>query len=205
MIVCLRGDLLQSGQVTAVANPDSRLPSDFGIQARGRRMSLSLDLSAALNPLVGQTFVPPKTIAVSDGRGVTLSVDLIAVESLGVSCEELRLDIPSLGAATLDTLKKWANDLCRRVTYLLENIGPLEFDAQGNQVLIRSAPPDKSGAGTMKYYEVMLSSHGTGHFSLRRFQNDSTGAGRVPVSMQVTHEQLSKLVNDLVATIPGTP
>ena len=82
-------------------------------------MSLSLDLAAALNPLVGQTFVPPKAIGVSDGSGVSLSVDLISVESLGVSCEELRLDVPSLGAATLDTMKKWANDLCRRVTYLL--------------------------------------------------------------------------------------
>ena len=61
-------------------------------------MSLSLDLSTALNPLVGQTFVPPKTCAVSDGRGITLAVDLISVESLGVSCEELRLDVPSLGA-----------------------------------------------------------------------------------------------------------
>ena len=30
-------------------------------------MSLSLDLSAALNPLMGRTFVPPNTIIVSDG------------------------------------------------------------------------------------------------------------------------------------------
>jgi hypothetical protein len=168
-------------------------------------MSLSLDLAAALNPLVGQTFVPPTTISVADGSGVSLSVDLVSVEALGVSCEELRLDVPSLGAATLDTLKKWANNLCRRVTYLLENLGPVEFDAQENQVLIRSTPPDNSAAGTAKYYEVMLSSHGAGRFSLRRFRNDSTGNGRTPVPLQVTHEQLSKLVNDLVATIPATP
>ena len=51
-------------------------------------MSLSLDLSAALVPLVGQTFVPPKTVGVSDGSGVSLTVELISVESLGVSCEE---------------------------------------------------------------------------------------------------------------------
>jgi hypothetical protein len=168
-------------------------------------MSLSLDLSAALNPLVGQTFVPPKTITVSDGSGITLSVDLVAVESLGVSCEELRLQVPSLSAATLDTLKKWANDLCRRVTYLLENLGPLEYDAQGSQVLIRSTPPDKSAAGATKYYEVMLSSHGGGGFSLRRYRNDSASGTRIPVPLQLTHEQLSKLVNDLVGTIPGSP
>lgn len=168
-------------------------------------MSLSLDLAAALNPLVGQTFVPPKTVSVSDGSGIALEVDLIAVETLGVSCEELRLSIPALAAVTIDILKNWANDLCQRVKYLLENLGPLEYDAQGNQVLIRSTPPDKSTAGVTKYYEVMLSSHGSGRFSLRRFRNDASGSNRVPVPLQLTHEQLSKLVNDLVATTPGTP
>ena len=168
-------------------------------------MSLSLELSAALNPLIGMTFVPPKTVAVSDASGITLAVDLISVESLGVSCEELRLDASTLNAATIDTLKKWAHDLCRRVTYLLENLGPLEFDAQENQVLIRSTQVDKSAPGTTKYYEVMLSSLGAGRFSLRRYRNDNTGSGRVPVPLQLTHEQLSKLVNDLVTTIPGHP
>lgn len=168
-------------------------------------MSLSLDLSAALTPLSGQTFVPPQTVTVADSTGTSLAIDVMAVESLGVSCEELRLNITSLGAATLDTLKKWANDLCRRVTYLLENLGPLEIDAQGNQILIRSTPPDKSTTGSTKYYEVMLSSLGAGRFSLRRFRYDTLGGQRVAVPLQLTHEQLAKLVNDLVATIPSAP
>ena len=168
-------------------------------------MSLSLDLAAALTPLVGQAFVPAKTITVADGSGVTLSVDVTSVESLGVSCEELRLDVPSLGAATLDVLKKWGDALCKRITYLLENLGPLEYDAQGSQVLIRSAPPDKSLPGTTKYYEVQLSSHGAGRFSLRRYRNDASNPGRVPAAIQATHELLAKLVNDLTSTIPGQP
>ncbi len=168
-------------------------------------MSLSLDLAAALGPLIGQTFVPAKTVSVSDGSGMMLAVDLLGVESLGVSCEELRLEIPSLGAATLDVLKKWGDGLCKRITYLLENLGPLEYDAQGNQVLIRSTPPDKSATGTTKYYEVVLSSQGAGRFTLRRFRNDASNPGRIPAAIQVTHEQLAKLVNDLTATIPGAP
>ena len=168
-------------------------------------MSLSLDLSAALSPLVGQTFIPPHTVTVSDGSGVTLSVDLIAVESLGVSCEELRLDVPQLNNSNVNTLKKWANDLCQRVTYLLENLGPLEYDAHGNEILIRSTPPDKSLAGTTNYYEVMLTSQGAGRFSLRRYRYDSVNQARVAVPLKLTHEQLSKLVNDLVVTLPTTP
>ena len=168
-------------------------------------MSLSLDLAAALIPLTGQQFVPAQTVAVSDGSGVALSVDVLSVETLGVSCEEIRLDIPSLGTATLDVLKKWGDGLCKRVTYLLENLGPLEYDASSSEVLIRSAPPDQSSPGTSKYYEILLSSHGAGHFSLRRYRNDTANPGRVNVPIQVTHEQLAKLVNDLTATIPARP
>ena len=168
-------------------------------------MSLSLDLASALIPFTGQTFVPPKTVTVSDGGGLSLSVDLLSVESLGVSCEELRLDVPSLGAVTLDVLKKWGDGLCQRITYLLENLGPLEYDAAGNQVLIRSTPPDQAVPGTTKYYEIQLSSHGAGRFSLRRFRNDAANPGRVPVPIQITHEQLAKLVNDLTATVPAAP
>lgn len=168
-------------------------------------MSLSLDLASALTPLIGQTFAPAKTVTVSDGSGVALSVDLLSVESLGVSCEELRLDVPSLGASTLDVLKQWGDGLCKRITYLLENLGPLEYDAHGNQVLIRSTPPDKAAPGTTKYYEIQLSSHGAGRFSLRRFRNDAANPGRIPVPIQVTHEQLAKLVNDLTATVPAQP
>lgn len=168
-------------------------------------MSLSLDLAAALTPLIGQTFVPAQTVAVADGNGVSLAVDLLSVEALGVSCEELRLEIPAMGTATLDVLKKWGDGLCKRVTYLLENLGPLEYDASSNEVLIRSTPPDQTTAGTTKYYEVLLSSHGAGRFTLRRFRNDASNPGRVAVPIQVTHEQLAKLVNDLTATIPGKP
>ena len=168
-------------------------------------MSLSLDLAAALTPLIGQTFVPPQTVSVADGSGVMLSVDLLSVESLGVSCEELRLEVPSLGAATLDVLKKWGDGLCKRVTYLLENLGPLEYDANSKEVLIRSTPPDQATPGTTKYYEILLSSHGGGRFPLRRFPNDAANPGRIPVPIQVTHEQLAKLVNDLTATIPTKP
>ncbi|MBM4076691.1 MAG: hypothetical protein FJ267_13760 [Planctomycetes bacterium] len=165
-------------------------------------MSLSLDLAAALTPLVGHAFVPAKQVRVSDGSGVTLSINVLTVESLGVSCEEIQLEVPALSAVTLDLLRKWADALCKRITYLLENLGPLEYDAQTNEVLIRSTRPDQSITGTTKYYEVILSSQGAGKFQLRRYRNDSSNPGRVPVPIQVTHEQLAKLVNDLTGTIP---
>ncbi len=167
-------------------------------------MSLSLDLAAALTPFTGHSFVPARAISASDGQGLTVTLVVERVEALGVACEELRLEAPSLSGSTLDVLKVWATGLCQRITYLLETLQPLEFDAQGQEVLIRSNPPDTSSTpGRTKYYEVQLSSLGSGRFVLRRYLAEPGVPGRSPASLQLTHEQLAKLVNDLVATLPG--
>jgi hypothetical protein len=69
-------------------------------------------------------------------------------------------------------------------------------------VLIRStAPAQQSGATT--FYEILLSSQGSGQFALRRYRSQKGAAGREQVDLQVTHEVLRKLVVDLVETIPA--
>lgn len=167
-------------------------------------MSLSLDLAAALLPLVGQSYVPARAVAVSDQRGTTIRVAVLSVEHLGVACEELRLTVPQLTLTTIDVLKAWAQGLCQRITYLLETLQPLEFDAQGNQALIRSSQPDQTTQpGQSRYYEVVLSAHGAGEFSLQRYVSQPGQPGRTRVPLQLTHELLAKLVNDLMATLPG--
>lgn len=167
-------------------------------------MSLSLDLAAALTPLVGQSFVPAQAVSVNDGNGVELTLLVESVEAVGVACEELRLDVPALAASTMDVLKRWAAGLCQRVTYLLETLQPLEYDDQGHEVLIRSNPPDSSSfPGQTKYYEVQLASQGGGRFTLRRYLAERGVPGRSATPLRLTHEQLAKLVNDLVATLPS--
>lgn len=166
-------------------------------------MSLSLDLATALQPLVGQAFVPAQTVSVADGSGLTVAVDLLSVEKLGVSCEELRLEAPALTGAAVDVLKTWAAGLCGRITYLLETLEPLEYDAQGQQVLIRSQTLDASQPARPQYYEVLLTSLGQGRFALRRYEYDRAAGTRLPTPLDLTHQQLAKLVNDLVATLPS--
>ncbi len=166
-------------------------------------MSLSLDLAAALAPLVGQSFTPAFPVSVKDGNGLELTLLTTSVEAVGVACEELRLDVPALATSAIDVLKRWAAGLCQRVTYLLETLQPLEFDEQGGEVLIRSNPPDSTSfPGQTKYYEVQLTAQGGGRFTLRRFVAERGVAGRAPTPLRLTHEQLAKLVNDLVATLP---
>lgn len=165
-------------------------------------MSLSLDLATALQPLAGQTFAPPRAVTVRDPAGLEVTVTLHAVETVGVRLEELQLTTPQLAGATLQVLQRWAEALCRRVTYLLEGLGPLEYDATSQQVLIRSTPPDTNTPKSPKFYEILLSSLGAGKFVLRRYEADRASGGRVVMPLQLTHEQLAKLVNDLVASLP---
>jgi hypothetical protein len=162
-------------------------------------MTLRQQLSQELSRLVGAP--SPGTVTVTDASGVRMQVDFTAVDSMSCSFSQIELFVPTLQNAQFDALRNWADNLSQRLTYLLENIGPLEYDPAAGQVLIRSAPPDKLPDGT-QYYEIVLSSHSGGNFSLRRYRSTKGQPGRSAVDITVTHEVLLKLADDLVATLP---
>jgi len=164
-------------------------------------MNLITQLSSTLIRLIGFSSSTPRTVALSGPDGISLAIDFVAVDSMSCSLREIRLQVPSLVDADFDKLKTWGEDLCRRVTYLLENIGPLELDPDGKQVLIRSNPPNKQD-GKTTFYEIVLQSHSGGNFTLRRYQADKDTPGHAQIDIQTTHEVLKKLVSDLIATIP---
>lgn len=164
-------------------------------------MSCGRQLTNEVRKLAGHTGPTVKTVAVAGPNGIDLAVDVTAADSMSCSCRELRMRVPALSGAGADVLKKWAQDLCARVTYLLEQLGPLEIDAAGKQALIRSKAPDKRDNSTT-FYEVLLQSQGAGLFTLRRYRRDTPCASREHVDLRTTHELLEKLADDLVATIP---
>ena len=165
-------------------------------------MSLSTDLQQEIVRLGGTT--SPTTVSVTEAGGLTLTVEFAAVDSMSCSFTEITLFVPSLQKAAFDVLKTWADSLSKRITYLLENIGPLEFDPDAEEVLIRSTPPSQLADGT-QYYEIILSSNSSGTFSLRRYCSTKGQPGRNPVEITVTHEVLLKLTDDLLGTIPNVP
>jgi len=162
-------------------------------------MSLRNDLEQELKRLVGTH--TPTSVTVSDAGGLQLRVDFTAVDSMSCSFDQIELFVPSLQNAAFDALKKWAENLSQRINYLLENIGPLEYDPTAGQVLIRSTPPDQLPDGT-QYYEIVLSSQSGGNFSLRRYKSVKGQPGRDAVEIAITHEVLLKLADDLVDTVP---
>jgi len=165
-------------------------------------MSFSQKISSELKQLAGHSGPSLRTVCVSLHPGrADVAIDFTAVDSLSCSLREIRVRVPSLSGAAVDVLRQWATDLCRRVTYLLENIGPLEVDPDAGLVLVRSTPPDRQDEATT-FYEILLQSHANGNFTLRRYRTEKKPPARKQVDMHFTHEVLNKLVNDLADTIP---
>jgi hypothetical protein len=165
-------------------------------------MALRDDIERELRTLHQSGGPLPGRVQASDPQGISVRIEVTAVDSMSCEFSELEVFVPSLQNSTFDKLKQWASDLSRRITYLLEQIGPLEFDPQNGQVLIRSTPPGQLSSGT-QYYEIVLSGSGSGSFVLRRFRSVAGQPGRSPVNIQVTIEVLLRLVDDLLDTIPN--
>src|SRR3990172_701722 len=137
-------------------------------------MSLRPQLNLELQRLVGVQGA--SSVSLAGPAGLRLQIHFAAVDSMSCCFSELELFVPALANAAFDVLRNWADDLSRRITYLLEQIGPLE-DAAAGQVLIRSVRPDSLPDGS-QYYEVVLSSHSGGNFSLRRYRSTKGQPGR---------------------------
>ena len=164
-------------------------------------MNLNTQLTGELKRLAGFSSSTPQRIEISDSDVLTLSIGVVAVDALSCAFESLTLHVPALVGNETGSLQRWADALSQRVTYLLENIGPIEIDQRSNQVLIRSTPPDRSGE-TTQFYEVLLTAQANGTFQLRRYRAEHGQSGRKSVDIHLTHETLQKLVRDLVDTIP---
>lgn len=124
-----------------------------------------------------------------------LSIDLVALDSLACAFERLALSSPKLAGGTVDQLKRAAEALSARITYLLEPIHPIEVDPEQCVVQLRSVPPQQDEDKT-SYYELLVQR--SGEISLTRYEC-AAGQGRVPVAAQVTREVLSRLVEDFSA------
>jgi hypothetical protein len=142
------------------------------------------------------------SITLTDPVGNQLDVLYASLDSMSCAVDELQLILPGAAGLPFAELRKWAEALSKRITYLLEQIGPLEFDSQANEALIRSTSPSQLPHGAV-YYEFLLKTRGTRTITLNRFRANAGQPGRQPVPMQLTHEVLVRLVKDLLETFPN--
>jgi len=158
-------------------------------------MSLSTLLLAELRARAGQCGA---SIAVSQGQR-TVRCEVLQCDALAATIEELALDTPELAGATVAQLQAASRDLAARVNYLLEPIAPIETDASGCSVQMRSNPPQKDDNG-WRYYELLLRRGGSA--ALCRYEKPP-GQPRLRIPAALTHEVLGRLINDFAATVDG--
>jgi hypothetical protein len=156
-------------------------------------MSLSSKLLDELRASAGQG---GRSISVSEGQRV-VRCEAAQCDPLAVTIEDLALDTPELANATIPQLQAASRDLAARVNYLLEPIAPIETDATGCTVQMRSNPPQKDDNG-WRYYELLLRRGGSA--ALCRYEKQP-GQPRIRVPAALTHEVVGRLVDDFSTTV----
>lgn len=158
-------------------------------------MSLAKQLLADLAAAAGQQ---TQQFTVSAGQR-TIRCHALQCDAFAATINELALETPELAAATVAQLQAASQSLSKRVNYLLEPIAPIETDAQGCSVQLRSNPPQRDDNGR-RYYELLLRRGGS--IALCRFEKQP-GQPRVRVPAALTHEVIGRLIDDFAATVDG--
>jgi hypothetical protein len=90
-----------------------------------------------------------------------------------------------------------AGRLAESVTGLMEPLRVVEIDDARGEAQLRSAEPRARGT-ELFFHELMVDKHGAA--TLRRFRSGPATPRREQVAFTMTHEALTKLINDLTRT-----
>lgn len=131
-----------------------------------------------------------------DAPGGRLLCDVLSVDAIGCAFNRFALETDKLAGHSIDELKALSEKLSAQINYLLEPISPIEIDAEGATVQMRSNPPQQDDDGT-KYYELLVNREG---LALVRYSRPK-GEPRSRVPANVTREVLLRLAGDFVAAV----
>lgn len=136
----------------------------------------------------------------AEAQPLRAACKLVALDGIGCAFLSVTVSHESEVAWDVARLKQAAGQLAARLTYLLEPISPIEVDAEGCTVQMRSSPPQKDDDGT-SYYELLLTRAGA--LSLHRYRRTTgaAAAARQPIEAHVTREVLLRLIGDFAATL----
>ena len=137
-----------------------------------------------------------QTLRVDEGSR-RLECHLTALEPLACAVLRLTLAADKLASMNSTELEQVAQNLSGRLTYLLEPISPIETDAEGCVVQMRSNPPQKNEDRT-SYYELLVAR--AGQLTLCRYTR-TPGQPRQVVPAELTREVLVRLAGDFVAAV----
>ena len=127
--------------------------------------------------------------------GAWLSAEITALDTLACSFVSFTLTVDALAPVGIERLKSVAENLSRRLTYLLEPISAVEIDHDRCVVQLRSNPPQR-GESSASYYELLVQRP----CEIRLCRHEARhGAARQVVEAHVTREVLARLAADFAA------
>jgi hypothetical protein len=125
--------------------------------------------------------------------GERLQAEILALDTLACAFNRLGVELDALASSPVENLKQVADQIARRLTYLLEPITAVEVDRDQCAIQLRSNPPQKDDNGT-SYYELLVRRGGL--VSLCRYKKQPGDIRRL-VPAHVTREVFLRLVEDL--------
>lgn len=133
----------------------------------------------------------------AEQAGLRITCELTALGTLGCAFRHLTVESETLADATMEQVQEIGTALSKKLTYLLEPIAPIEIDADGCVVQLRSQPPHRVEE-SRSYYELLVRRGGS--ICLRRFVK-SNGTVREETPASVTREVFLRLVDDLSSAL----
>ena len=140
------------------------------------------------------------TVAAAEGP-LQARVELADADRLGCVATSIQVERTALfetGSSDQTVLRARAEQLTKRLTYLLEDLDIIEISSGNGICQIRSSPPEIIKEGT-SYYELILEEKGRA--TLVRYEKCAGVACRIPKSMSLTLEVLRRLVDDLATVV----
>lgn len=154
-------------------------------------MTLAKRIAEQLRQQSTGTLASPRIEANDTGCRVVLSAQ--RVDSLACSLEDLSVELLPPVAIPQDRLAGLGENLKNRITYLLEPLRVVESDIDGQVVQLRSAKPTVDGPNRC-YFEFLVRPLSV---ELRRYHS-SDGQSRRAIEMDLTHEVIGRLAQDVV-------
>jgi hypothetical protein len=159
-------------------------------------MSLSKKIAVALDENT-KAYNFPCSITVEEGPN-RLTLHLTGLDTVGVAFNSLEFASSKQPEWSSESLKGWGDRLASRVTYLMEPLKVVEFDAGGREVQMRSQRPTPRDE-QRSYYEIRL--FGQGALQMQRYAFNEETRERRQTPCQLTREVLERLADDIAASV----
>jgi hypothetical protein len=155
------------------------------------------NLIEALRELAARGVSPdaPKKLELDLASG-RLTCQVLQADSLACALADLRLTLHPARSWSKQDLRRLGTTLAQRVQYLLEPIAPIELDADGVVLQMRSTRPSADEDQSRSYYELLIRRE---ELELRRYRAPG-GTPRESIPITLTHEALGRLVGDMDET-----